>query len=248
MPGMSGPTAAIIVVGNEILSGKAEDTNSRFLIAELRGLGVQLQRLVVVPDVLDDVAAVVRECSARFDHVFTSGGVGPTHDDLTFAAVARAFDVPLRRHAALEAVLREAYGARLTEPHLRMADLPDGAELVGGGRWPAVRCRNVYVLPGVPEFFRRKFASIRERFTASPFHVREVITSLDEGLLAPHLDRVVEAFPDVAVGSYPRLVGERWRVKVILESRDETRAAAARAALLATLPPESVLPADPAAV
>jgi molybdenum cofactor synthesis domain-containing protein len=241
---MPDPTAAIVVVGNEILSGKTEDTNSRFLIKELRALGVRVVRLLVVPDVVAEVAAAVRECSHRCDHVFTSGGVGPTHDDITLAGVAQAFDVPLRRHPQLEGVLREAYGARITDAHLRMAELPEGAELVGRSRWPALRCRNVYVLPGVPELLHRKFASIRDLFRGDAFHLGEVFSSLDEGLLAPLLEEVVAAFPDVQIGSYPRLLGATWHVKITLESRDASRVRLARQALLDRLPADSLLPPE----
>ncbi|MBI5477658.1 MAG: competence/damage-inducible protein A [Deltaproteobacteria bacterium] len=237
-------TAAIVVIGNEILSGKTEDTNSRFLIKELRELGVRVVRLVVVPDAVDEIAAVVRECSERCDHVFTSGGVGPTHDDVTLAGVARAFGVPLQRHPQLERVLREFYGERITERHLRMAEVPEGAELCGRGRWPALCCRNVYVLPGVPDLLHRKFTSLRERFRGDAFHLGEVFSSLDEGLLAAILEEVVAAFPDVEVGSYPRLAGTEWRVKITLESRDAARVKQARLALLERLPAESLLPPE----
>ena len=101
------PTAAILVIGDEILSGKTEDQNARLLIGELRELGVALRRIVTIPDDVEEVAVAVRELSARFDHVFTSGGVGPTHDDVTLAGVARAFDVPLVRHPNLEARLND---------------------------------------------------------------------------------------------------------------------------------------------
>jgi molybdenum cofactor synthesis domain-containing protein len=235
-------TAAIVIVGNEILSGKTEDTNSRFLIKELRGLGVRVVRVLVIPDVVAEVAAAVRECSARCDYVFTSGGVGPTHDDITLAGVAEAFGVPLRRHPQLEGVLRDFYGARITDSHLRMAELPDGAELVGGSKWPTLRCRNVYVLPGVPDLLHRKFASVRDLFHGEAFHLGEVFSSLDEGLLAPLLDEVVAAYPDVEVGSYPHLAGATWHVKITFESRDATRMRLARQALLDRLPPDSLLP------
>src|SRR4051812_25271684 len=107
------PTAAILLIGNEILSGKVEDENARFLTRELRALGVSLRRIEVVPDVTDDIATSVRGLAARFDFVFTSGGVGPTHDDVTLRAVADAFGMELVRHAELESLLRAGYGERL---------------------------------------------------------------------------------------------------------------------------------------
>jgi len=235
-------TAALVIIGNEILSGKTEDTNSRFLIQELRELGVRLMRMHVVLDDADEIAAVVEACARRYDLVFTSGGVGPTHDDVTMLGVARAFGRPLVRHPELERQLRHFYGAEVTERNLQMAELPEGAELVGVGTmvWPIVVVGHVYVLPGVPQLLRRKFFAIRERFRGQPFHVRVVYSNADEGMLAGDLDAVVADFPDVEIGSYPRLIGGTWQVKVTFESRDATRADAAQQALLARLPAGSV--------
>ena len=167
------PTAAILLIGNEILSGKVQDENARFLTGELRDLGVSLRRIEVVPDDVDDIAASVRALAERFDTVFMSGGVGPTHDDVTMAAVARAFGMSLVRHPDLEAMLRASFGDRLHERDLRMADIPSGARLergpaATGGTWPVTVVRNVWVLPGVPSIFRRKFAAIRELHRAPP--------------------------------------------------------------------------------
>jgi len=215
-------TAGIILIGDEILSGKVVDENARFLIEELRALGVSLQRISVIPDVLDEIAATVREFSSRFDHVFTSGGVGPTHDDLTMEGVARGFGGKLERHPELEALLRTYYGGKLEERNLRMADVPAGAHLVQGDSptWPVIAMRNVYILPGIPEIFRRKFLSIRERFRGQPFHLRSVFTSDEEGRIAGELDQLVAAHPLVQVGSYPKLDASDYKVKVTIESKD----------------------------
>src|SRR6185503_9517286 len=133
-------TAGIVLIGDELLSGKVDDENARFLIAELRALGVQLQRISVIPDVLDEIAATVRDFSSRFDHVFTSGGVGPTHDDLTMEAIARGFGVQVVRHPELEQLLRAHFGERLLTRDLRMADVPKGAQLLYGETpsWPVI--------------------------------------------------------------------------------------------------------------
>ena len=176
-------SAGIILIGDEILSGKVEDENARFLITELRELGVSLRQIIVIPDVLDEIAAAVREFSARFDHVFTSGGVGPTHDDLTMEGVARAFDTRVHRHPQLEQMLRRHYGERLEERNLRMAEVPEGITL-SGTEWPVMAMRNVYILPGIPDIFRAKFKSIRERFRGDPFYLRCVFTSDEEGRIA----------------------------------------------------------------
>jgi molybdenum cofactor synthesis domain-containing protein len=235
-------TAGIILIGDEILSGKVVDENARFLIEELRALGVHLQRVTVIPDLLEEIAATVREFAARFDHVFTSGGVGPTHDDLTMDGVARAFGQRVLRHPELERLLRAYYGDKLEERNLRMADVPEGAHLVHGDHptWPVIALGNVYILPGIPEIFRRKFMSIRDRFRGDPFHLRCVFTSDEEGSIAGALDRIVATFTAVQVGSYPKLDPTDYRVKVTLESKDRAAVEAATAALILALGPSVV--------
>src|SRR5262245_18820312 len=125
-------TAGIIVIGNEILSGKTMDENSTFLTRELRDLGVDARKIAVIPDELKLIADEVRLFSRSYDYVFTTGGVGPTHDDLTMDGIATAFGHAIRRHPQLEAALREYYPADIVEPNLRMADVPEGARLIGG--------------------------------------------------------------------------------------------------------------------
>jgi molybdenum cofactor synthesis domain-containing protein len=216
-------TAGIILIGDEILSGKVRDENAHYLIGELRALGVELRRIATIPDVLADISATVADFSARFDHVFTSGGVGPTHDDLTMEGVARAFGSTVTRHPELEALLRGYYGECLQERNLRMADVPDGAHFVVGDAtpgWPVIAMRNVYILPGVPELFRKKFGSIRERFRDRPFHLKQVFTSSDEGHIAHELDRIVANHAAVQVGSYPTFTTPDYKVKVTIEGKD----------------------------
>jgi molybdopterin-biosynthesis enzyme MoeA-like protein len=169
--------------------------------------------------------------------VFTSGGVGPTHDDLTMEGVARAFGEKLARHPDLEALLRGYYGARLEDRNLRMADVPEGVHLVQGDSpsWPVIARKNVYILPGIPDIFRRKFKSIRERFRGDPFHLKQVFTSAEEGTIAGELDRVVGRYPAVQVGSYPKLDPTDFRVKITLESKDRAAVEAATADLVQAL-------------
>jgi molybdenum cofactor synthesis domain-containing protein len=216
------PTAAIVVIGDEILSGKFAEDNASWLVGELRELGVAVRHIQVVPDVVEDIAEAVRADAARFDHVFTSGGVGPTHDDVTMAGVALAFGVRVVRHPHLEGELRKHYGDHLLEPHLRMAEVPEGAELVPADSpsWPVTCMRNVYILPGVPSIFRRKLTAMRERFRARPFFSRRFYTMADEGAIAADLDAVVRAHRGIAIGSYPRVEATEYRVIVTLEAKD----------------------------
>jgi molybdenum cofactor synthesis domain-containing protein len=230
-------TAGIVIIGDEILSGKFAEENAAFLIGELRALGVGLRRVTMIPDELDDIAATVTELARRFDHVFTSGGVGPTHDDLTMAGIARGFGTEVVRHPELERRVRAYWGEALAEPNLRLADVPAGAELVYGKDqiWPVVAYRNVYILPGVPALFRRKFIDIRDRFRAEPIAVARVYVDADEGQIAGDLDAVVAAHPAVKIGSYPRFSERDFRVMVTLEGRLAGDVAAAQAMLVARL-------------
>ncbi|HEY3595406.1 MAG TPA: competence/damage-inducible protein A, partial [Polyangiaceae bacterium] len=157
--------AAALVVGNELLSGKVQDENVMALAVTLRGLGVRLERVVMVLDEIETIAREVRALSRDFDIVFTSGGVGPTHDDLTVEAVALALGRKVVPNAAMEAMLRSHYRERCTEGHLRMALVPEGADLAvtRDVTWPTIIVDNVWLLPGVPEIFRMKLAVVRDR-------------------------------------------------------------------------------------
>lgn len=242
-------TAAIILIGNELLSGKVVDRNAAWLIGRLRSLGVELRRVVMVPDIRDEIVAEVRRCAGACDVVFTSGGVGPTHDDITLESIAAAFDVPIVREPSLEAIMRTHFGDRLTDDHLRMADLPAGTELIHGGRirWPVVCVRNVYVLPGVPEIFRAKFDAIAERFRDGAYFLRSLYLDADEGTIAGRL-RALESKFGVAVGSYPRLSGGDFRVRVTVEARTPDPVNAAVEALLDDCPAPWIVRVDPPVV
>lgn len=242
MSAMRQKTAAIVVIGNEILTGKSEDKNASFLIGEMYELGVALRRIVIIPDDPDVIASSVRECASEFDYVFTSGGVGPTHDDVTIEGVARAFGREVVRHPELEAMLRGYFGGGIDSARLRMADAPEGSELIREGdlRWPVLAIQNVFVLPGVPELFRKKFESIRERFRAAPFFTYVIYTLEDEFDIAPRLDDVAAQHPDVDIGSYPTFTREDYRVKITLESKEQAAIERARERLLALLDPASI--------
>lgn len=236
-------TASLVLIGNEILSGKIADANAPYLCRELRELGVDVRRISVIPDEVDVIAAEIAACARGWDIVFTSGGVGPTHDDVTIEGVARALGVPVVRHPTLMALLREHYGDRLGEAHLKMAEVPEGAELLGGGslRFPTILAGNVYVLPGVPEIFRQKFEAICERFRGEPYHLRNVFVRIGEGLLADYLNALLRDFPALLLGSYPEFSNPDYRVKVTLESRDPAYLQDALGAFLARLPGDAVV-------
>jgi molybdenum cofactor synthesis domain-containing protein len=241
------PTAGIVIIGDEILSGKFVEENAAFLIGELRALGVDLRRITVVPDVLEDIATTVIEASRRYDHVFTSGGVGPTHDDITMAAIAHGFGTTVMRHPELEAKVRGYWKDQLADANLRLAEVPAGAVLVygTGDVWPVVSYGNVYILPGVPTLFRRKFIEIRDRFRSEPVTAARLYLDIEEGELAPYLHAVVAAHPSVRIGSYPRFAERDFRVLATLEGPAAGEVTAAFEALAARLGPHIVRREEP---
>ena len=239
-------TAGIIVIGNEILSGKTIDENSPYLAGELRRLGVDLRKISVIPDELSLISDEVRLFSDTYDYVFTTGGVGPTHDDLTMDGIAAAFARKTHRHPELESTLRQYYSKDLIDGNLRMADVPDGARLVGGkGMWfPVIAVENVYIFPGVPEILRRKFERIKEMFREAPYHLREVYLRADEGQIADTLHRLLAEFPDLMLGSYPYFDNPVYSIKLTLESKDLEYVDRAHLALLSELKKIDLVPVE----
>lgn len=229
------PTAAVIIVGDEILSGKFADENGPWLIRRLRELGCDLRRLVVVADAPDAIGDEVRRCAAACDHVLTTGGVGPTHDDRTFEGVGRGLDLPLAPHPELVALL-ERFGLPPSETNLHMCTVPVGSVLERGptGRgFPTVRARNVWVFPGVPVLMRARFDEVSPAFVGSPVATARWSSNRRETELAALISQVAEEMPTVAVGSYPRYDdgGREVELVVTFESRDAGAVASAEGRL-----------------
>lgn len=235
-------TAGVIIIGNEILSGKVVDLNSPYLCRELRALGVDVERIATIPDDIDVIAREVRAMSDAYDFVFTSGGVGPTHDDLTMDGVAKAFDLPIQVYDSIVERIERAQGQAANASLIKMAALPAGAALVDAGDlwFPLVVVGNVYVFPGIPELLRRKFESVRERFRGEPFALRCVYVKLLESDIAAELHALLGEFPELLLGSYPRIGEAEFRVLLTLESRDAGYLQRALDSLLARLPPVAV--------
>jgi molybdenum cofactor synthesis domain-containing protein len=236
-------TAGILIIGNEILSGKVEDVNSPFLCRELRELGVDVQKISVIPDDLDAIAREIREFSEGFDVVFTSGGVGPTHDDMTIEGIARAFGTRVVRHPRLQALIEGYYKGRAKETDLKMAEVPAGAELIEDSRmWvPVIVYKNLYIFPGIPEILRQKFETIKERFREAPYFLRKVYVRDRENTIAGLLHEVLREYPQLMLGSYPIIHTAEYKVMLTLESRDETYLDGALKSLLEKLPESSVV-------
>lgn len=241
-----GFSAAVVIIGNEILSGKTDDENARFLVKELRGLGVPLRRILVVADEVQEIAWAVREAKSCADVVFTTGGIGPTHDDVTIAGIAAALDRRVVRHFALDTMVHGHLEGKSSpselESALKMADVVEGTELFwpAGLTFPVTHVESIFIFPGIPAILRKKWGAIKERFRQSPYHLAEVYVIPDEHVIARKLSEVQELFPELSVGSYPDIVASDFKVKVTLESKDAPTLEKALAHLLSILPAEAV--------
>ena len=232
-------TAAALLIGNELLSGKVEDRNLAPLATTLRALGIRLERALIVGDDRAAVARDVRALSTSHDVVFTSGGVGPTHDDVTLEGVADGFGVGIEIHPHLAGLVQAHYGTACTPDHLLMARVPIGAELRASSevQWPTVVMRNVWVMPGVPELFRMKLLIVREHLVGpSSIVSRALFTQMEETDLKPLLDRAVALHPRIEIGSYPKWFDASYKTKVTFDGVVESQVEAAVQELLGLLP------------
>lgn len=208
---MSDPVrACLIIIGNEILSGRTHDKNLPYLAEELNKIGVRLAETRVIPDIEDTIIETVNECRAKFDYVFTTGGIGPTHDDITSSCVAKAFGVENVLNADAHALLKSHYEnpEDLNEARLRMAHVPVGAELVQNpiSKAPGFRMENVYVLAGVPMIMQVMFQGIKHQLIGGkPMVSRSVGGYIPEGAIAKVLAEIQADFPQTDIGSYPFL-------------------------------------------
>jgi len=232
-------TAAIVLVGNELLSGKLRDENGAHALAVLRSLGVETRRLEVVPDEEEAIVDAVLRCRRVARHVITSGGIGTTHDDITVPAIAKALGRNVAHAPEIVALLRARWGDDLHPYRIRLAEMPEGGEVLWGERrelsFPAIACENVLILPGVPQLFREKLAALKERYRAPPIVLVNLFLSCGEGEIAGLLTDATLRFPGIAIGSYPRFDDADHRVKVTVESRDAALVAACRAFLVREL-------------
>ena len=236
-------SAGILIIGNEILSGKVVDENSPYLCHELRELGVDVERILTIPDVIETIANEVRAMSDRYDHVFTSGGIGPTHDDLTIEGIAQAFGRPVELNESIADRLRRNARGEINESTMKMAMIPQGASLLDAGDlwFPLVVIENVYVFPGVPELLRKKFESSRERFRGVPFELKHVYVTVHESEIAAELHELLVEFPNLLLGSYPKIRETEYRAMLTLESRDTGYLERALDSLLLRLPEHTIL-------
>ena len=228
-------TAALLVIGEEILSGRTRDENIAYVAAYLTRVGIALREIRVVADQEEDIAAAVNDLRRRFAYVFTTGGIGPTHDDVTTDAIAKAFAVSVRLHEEAVAALRLHHGeSGLTEARLRMARIPEGAELIHNAisRAPGYMIKNVVVMAGVPRIMQVMLDEVMPRLAKGrPMQARAVRVDAPEGDVAPPLAALQAAHRDVQIGSYPFFEQSRVGTYVVLRGVDEDAVARALDAL-----------------
>ncbi|BBK30797.1 molybdenum cofactor synthesis domain-containing protein [Stella humosa] len=224
-------TACVLIIGNEILSGRTKDANLAFLAEQLNLSGVRLMEARVIPDVPQTIIDTVNAVRGQFDYVFTTGGIGPTHDDITSECVAAAFGLPLIRNPEAVRRLQAHYPpGGLNEARLRMANTPEGAELIDNpvSIAPGFRIGNVFVLAGVPAIMRAMFESLRHSLTGGlPMQSRTVTSTLPEGAMAAELSAIQDRFAEVEIGSYPFFRMGKPGTAIVLRATDVARLALA---------------------
>lgn len=265
MPTSDAPTAGLLLIGDELLSGKIRDENGHHLAKTLRRLGIGFVEMALVGDDLEAIGEALLRLCARTDMVFTSGGVGPTHDDITMESIAAATGRALVQHPTIAASLRKHYGDNLTEAALTMADVPEGTVLRGDHGWPVLRLdldrpadpaqARIYILPGVPSLFRAKLEHLENTEGELPrgegWHLALLHSTLDESKLAPHLDALLAKYGPphgpLEIGSYPRWARADdgsidYHVRITFEApaADAGIAETARDELAETLGPEAL--------
>jgi len=224
-------TACVLIIGNEILSGRTPDANLAFLAKGLTEIGIRLREARVIPDDNDVIVSTVNAVRAAFDYVFTTGGIGPTHDDITARSVADAFGVALIVHPEAKRLLETHYPpGQLNEARMRMAMVPEGAVLLPNpiSRAPGFQIGNVFVLPGVPSIMQGIFEQLRHRLVGGTKMLSSSVSChLGEGTLANDLGALQARYPDLEIGSYPYFRRGDFGVTLVLRGTEKVRLAAA---------------------
>lgn len=224
-------TACLLIIGNEILSGRTQDANLAFIAKGLNEVGVRLREVRVIPDLAETIVATVNEMRSKFDYVFTTGGIGPTHDDITSVCIARAFGVPwtLNEEARRRLATGYANPADLNEARLRMAHIPEGAVLIDNpvSRAPGFQIGNVFVMAGVPRIMQAMFDGTKHRLAGGAKMLSRTVTSgLPEGVLAERLGKLQQRYADFDLGSYPYYRRGGFGTSLVARGSDATRLAA----------------------
>jgi len=236
--------AGIIIIGDEILSGLVQDSNALFMVKELRQKGVDVRRVSFIKDDVDDISREVKIFSEEFDYVFTSGGIGPTHDDVTIEGISKAFNVRTVINGQLRTVLEKMFKTTLTPEQLQMAEVPEGAEVIPDETigLPLIKYKNVYIFPGIPELLMKKFFVIEKLlFTDNPPLIKRIYIKEFESRVAPILNKVVKNHRNVKIGSYPFMNIEDYTIMITLESYESNSLQDAFQELTNSLPSDTIV-------
>jgi molybdenum cofactor synthesis domain-containing protein len=233
-------TAAILVIGDEILSGRTKDKNIGYIAEYLTNIGIDLKQVRVVPDDEADVVEALNALRARFTYVFTTGGIGPTHDDITADCVAKAFGVSIDHDPRAVAMLQERYQpGDLNEARMRMARIPAGADLIENpiSRAPGFRIGNVIVMAGVPSIMQAMLDNAAPGLATGTKMIAESIDAngLPEGIYAKDLGEIALVHTGVSIGSYPSFVSGGFRNQIVVRGKDRTAVTTAVAAITAAI-------------
>jgi len=235
-------TAALLVIGDEILSGRTKDKNIGYVAEHCTEIGIRLREVRIVPDDEAAIIAALDTLRAAYTYVFTTGGIGPTHDDITADAIAKAFNASIDVDPRAVAVLRERYAeADLTPARLRMARIPEGAELIENSvsKAPGFMIGNVIVMAGIPAIMQAMLQAVTPRLRkGAKLLSYSIRVNAPEGFVAGPLRDCQRAFPDVAMGSYPFSEDGRYGTHLVLRSIDEALLKQAKADLISRLPPD----------
>lgn len=249
-------TAGIIIIGDEILKGHTKDTNSYFLLKKLWSLGIKVGKVSVISDCVDEIAREVRKFSSQFSVVITTGGIGPTHDDVTMQGIAKAFDEDVVLNEELVRLISGVYDLsehQINSSHLKMARVPSSVKLSYGkdlsgkpSNFPLISAHNVYIFPGVPQFLEKEFGVLENLLLTSNskkrFFLRKIYLSADETAIASILDEVDEKFKGIVhLGSYPNVCNQEFKVKLTVESDSVNGLEEAWHYLLARLPEDLIV-------
>jgi molybdenum cofactor synthesis domain-containing protein len=232
-------TAAVLIIGDEILSGRTQDTNLNFIAKYLGTYGVDLAEARVVPDIEDEIVTALNQLRQRYDYVITTGGIGPTHDDITADCVAKAFGVSLYEHPDIIAMMTARWAGELNAARRRMARVPEGGSLVKNPVQgpPGFQIGNVFVLAGVPQIMRGMMEDVGPRLRTGKVVIARTVrvTGTGEGVIAAPLEIVAKAHPDLSLGSYPFYGESGYGSNLVIRGRDEDEVGATVEVLIAAL-------------
>lgn len=232
-------TAGVIIIGNEVLSGRTQDVNLAYMGKQLDALGISIMEARVIPDVEQTIIDTVNHFRETYTYVFTTGGIGPTHDDITSAAIAKTFNVNLEKNQEAVSLLEKYFEpGGINEARMKMAHIPEGAKLIDNplSHAPGFQLKNVFVMAGVPSIMQLMFDGITDRLVGGdPIITVNVATNIGEGVFAADLEKLQDEYPDISIGSYPYFRNRKLGVNLVMRSTNIDRLEELKEKLTTTL-------------